>query len=285
MKIIFYLLLAVQFSQITGISATLEQFWPWIAPKPLAFGTSFADFSKSHPSAAQFTMYENKPGEPYNGGLLEKLPDGSKFIYNFLNGKLESAAWIYPPNEGAARMVYTIRDSLSRTCGKPTFGTTGRLKTHGGRVPIVWEQYRPNMDENYKITLKATSEGGIEVDLFNETEVSKHGIKTVPLPYIEDQQAINPEDAPGEQVAPFIDFLAAARAESKQPEDQNPEDPSQEPASKLPATNDPKPDQPDSRATEAAPENNSISRQWMLGSLILALLVWIAFALRKRKQG
>ena len=285
MKILFYLLLAIQLSQITGISATLEQFWPWVAPNRLAFGTSYADFSKSHPSAEQFTMYENKPGEPYNGGLLEKLPDGSKFIYNFLNGKLESAAWIYPPNEAAAKMVYTIRDSLSRTCGKPTFGTTGRLKTNGGRVPIVWEQYRPNMDKDYQITLMATSEGGIEVDLYNETEVSKLGIKTIPATYEEVEKAVSPMDPPGEQVVPFIDFLAAARADSKPAEDQNPKDPGQEPASNLPGTNDPKPDTPDSGATEAAPEKNSISRQWMLGSLILALLVWIAFALRKRKQG
>ena len=286
MSTCFLLVFATLIFQPLVISATLDQFWPWAAPNTLVFGTPFATFSKARPSATQFSMAEHKQGKPFSGGMWETLPDGSKFIYGFSEDKLDGASWVAPATTDIGKTVRIIRSSLLRTCDEPIFGTTGRIKARGGLARIVWEHYRPKADKNYLITLKATSESGIEVDLLNESEAVKRGIKTTPLTYEEVEQAVGSMVESEGRASTFIDLLADARAEEQQPKKAESETSSPkaiETPPQAPPAVSPKPTLP----VEPAPELTELPSTlwiWWLGGLALAALAFIANELRKRRR-
>lgn len=286
MRPLFLLLLSVLISQSHAVSATLEQFWPWLAPNPLAFGTSFAAFSQSHPTAVNFSTNEQKPGVPFIGDLTEALPDGSFFSYGFWDDKLAAVGWGAPPSHNTAKLVITVRNSLLGTCGEPTFGTTGRIKARGGLARIVWETYKPKVDKNYLITLRATSESGIEVMLINEIVAKKRGIKTLPPSYEEVEQTIPSVVKTEEPASEFIDLLAAARADAEQPKSVEPQTPDlktiENPPQSPPKVSPKLMPSPETPPAPAKPP--SFTWLWWLGGLSLAVLAFIANALRKRRR-
>ena len=209
-------------------SATLDQFLPWLSPNPLSFGTSFADFKKVRPAAVDISGKEVTTGQPFEGGLFERMTDGSYFLYSFYDDKFEATYWGNPASSEVIKLLLVVRDSLLQTCGEPTFGTSGRIKTDGGVAKIVWEQYRPRMDQNYRITLKANSESGIEVFLFNESEANKRSIKTDNPTYEEVAQSLPLSVQTSDSPSVLVDLLdevrsgrISATSQAQQPEREN----------------------------------------------------------------
>jgi hypothetical protein len=291
MKLVFIFLLALLLSRSLALSATLDQFWPWLSPNSLALGTSFDDFKKIRPAAINLSELDIsgrgvKPKEPYEGGLLERLPDGSIFGYSFFDDKLVAGNWGKSASPETAKLLLTVRNSLLQTCGEPTFGTTGRIKSQGGVARIVWEQYRPKMDQNYKITLKANSQSGIEVDLINVAVASQRGIKTVPPTYEEVLQSLPLSLQTSDSTGVLVDLLDDARAgklpvapESRPPPselDESP-DPTLQPEGPKEAP-EPKPAAmpPSDEATPSTP--------WSIVVVMIAAALGLIWLLLKRRS-
>lgn len=233
MRAAFVLLLAVLLPRSLAASVTLDQFWPWVSPHPLELGISFADFRNARPAARDISGKEANPAESFEGDLIEAMADGSVFVYIFLDGKLATASWGLPASPGLSAMLagdggsrdmsslppseiakklLVVRSSLLQTCGEPVFGTSGRINAGGGVARIVWEQYRPRMDHDYVITLKATSESGIEVEMSKLEDADQRGIKVVPPTYEEVVQSLPASVQSGESTSVLIDLLDEVRS-------------------------------------------------------------------------
>lgn len=286
MKLLLVLCGTLLIAQSRAASATLEKFLPWMAPNALAIGTSVADFKKDHPQALDFAESERKPDVPFKGDLTEALPDGSFINYVFVEDKLEGLAWSTPASPKTAEMVAAVRKSLLQTCGEPTSGTTGRIKAHGGVARIVWEEYRPTIDKNYLITLKATSESGMEVMLINETEAKKRGIKITPRTYEEVAQDAPPAAQSDKQASELVDLLAAARVEAQPSKSMEAGTPDQGKGDALQSKTSPlgESNLGNSSVTPTKQEQySSTSWSWWSAGLSLVVLVLIATVLRKRR--
>jgi len=218
-------------------SATVDQLLPWVTSNSSDFGSLFSDFAKAHPTAQDISFNERPPGEPFNGGMSEELPDGSVFLYGFVDDRLASINWASGTRVNISEQVRAIRNDLLRTHGQPTVETGARVDSRGSIARIVREVYRPTIDKDYVITLLGTTEG-VEVALTNEAIQRKHGIKTTRQTYEEAARAVSAVVQPNEKPSELVDYLAAERAKAETPQpDANPKPPksSDHPAEPLPA--------------------------------------------------
>lgn len=288
MKTAYILLLALLLSRSVALSATLEQLWPWVSPHPLALGISFAEFKQARPAAISMDLSgkELKPGEPFEGGLFEKLPDGSIFAYSFFEDKFVAANWGAPTSPENAKLLLAVRKALLETCGEPIYGTTGRIKGRGGIARIVWEQYRPRIDNDYVITLNAASENGIDVAMVRESDARKRNIKITPPTYEEVVQSLPASVQSGDSASVLVDLLNEARSgrlttsleapnsDSENKEPANPTVP-QPPAPEKPIKQQPAPVTP--------VEETASSTGWLVVAVIVAALGLLGLLHKKRK--
>lgn len=273
----------------SAFSASIEQFLPWVAPNSLVFGATYAVFCQSRPSATQLSMVEQKSGEPFNGGMSEILPDGSMLMYGFRNDSLESVSWAARPSNKIEGLLMTVRRSLLETCGEPSSGTTGRVDSQGSVAQIVWEDYRPRANNDYLITLVATSEG-IEVNLINESAAKMLGINTTHKTHEEVMRAVSSLIQPEAKPSKLIDYLEAARGDAQQSSNSKLErsntrtsEESLESPPKIRATTDRKQASSSLKSPEPTQPPSS-TWPWLLGVLILCALAFTANALRRRRK-
>jgi hypothetical protein len=263
-------------------SATVDQLLPWVTSNSSDFGTLFSDFAKAHPTAQNTSFNERPPGEPFNGGMLEELPDGSVFLYGFIDDRLASINWASGTRVNILERVRAVRNDLLRTHGQPTIETGARVDSSGSIARFIREVYRPPTEPDYVICLNATSEG-VEVALTNEAIQRKHGIKTTRQTYEEAARAVSSVVPPNEKPSALVDYLAAERAKAETPPpDAQPKSPTPElPAPSTPVpTATPAPTTPVAQTPAIAAERRSPVWPWVVG--ILALVVIVAFALKRR---
>lgn len=286
MKISCIILSALLLSQILAVSATLDQFLPWVAPCSLVLGTPKDDFMKVRPAAMDISGKERNPGAPFNGSLYEKMQDDSYFVYIFLDDKFAAASWGAPASAEVAKKIIAIRSSLIQTSGEPTSGTTGRVKKHGGIAPIIWEQYRPRMDQNYRITLKANSESGIEVDLINELDASKRGIRTIPSTYEDVVQSLPKSVQLSGGTSVLVDLLNEIRTGSLSSPSgaHNPKRESNVPVNQNAQPLESETDQETKSATISPNKEQSNSTSWSHMVLLIFAAIGALFFFLKRRS-
>ena len=278
--------MAFLFSTTQMLAATLDQFLPWLTPNHLALGTPSSAFVKAHPLAQELFSNERRPGEPFNGGLAEKLPDGSIFLYGFADDRLASVNWATGSRDRTAERLPAVRNALIRVHGQPTAEYAARVDSTGSIAHIVREVYRPTIDQDYVICLLGTSEG-VEVALTNEELQRKRGIKTSRETYEEAVRAVSTVVKPNEQPSKLVDFLAAEREKAETPQpDANPKPPIPQPP--TPSTQVPTttllPSTPVARIAESpavAAEHRAPVWLWVIG---IAALTVIALLARKRRS-
>ena len=289
MKTLFITLLSTMVLFTSVLSASIEQFLPWVAPNSLVFGTTFATFRQERPSATQLSIEDQKAGEPFSGGMSEILPDGSMLMYGFRNDNLESVRWTARPTNKIQDLVRTVRSSLLETCGEPSSGTTGRVESYGSVAQIVWEDYGPKENRDYLISLVATSDG-IEVSLMNESAAKTLGIKTTHETYEEVLRAVSSLVQPEAMPSKLVDYLAVARGDAQQSRhaesdtiDRKTAEVPSRPSPKVSASEDKRITSSPLKLPE--PPKHALSvRLWLLGGLILGVLVFMANALRKHQN-
>ena len=218
--------------------------------------------------------------------MSEELPDGSVFLYGFVDDKLSSVNWASGSRVNMAERFRAVRNELIRVHGQPTVETGARVDSLGSIARIVRDVYRPTIETDYMICLMATSEG-IEVALTNEAIARKHGINMALQTYEEVTKAISSVVSPSEKPSDLVDYLAAERKkdETSQP-DASPKPPTPQPpppSTPVPAAK-PLSSPPVAKVVESPAlviERKAPLWPWLVG--ILTIIVIAALALSRSR--
>jgi len=222
-------LLLVVLNCSIAVAVEVDELMPWLGLGEVELGMSYAEFENARPNAIAL---KSSQAERFDGSSIEEGPDGAKFIYSFLNGKLASVYW---GKMDSADGVQTrkIREMLIKSHGPPMTDHTGQMDPNGNVAKVSREIYRSKNTRSWFVALTSTSRG-VEVHAAYEAIYAENG-KPMPLTSFEEVvKASANVSPPSNDKSLIVDVLPSVIADSEPPQ------PAQTPAASASVTPTPK---------------------------------------------